>query len=136
MLLGILAILVGSGGIGGAVGVIVVKRMNRRVDEAAAVAAEATAEATRAGGRKDDLETLRGIIAEVRASESKKAAQIESLESRVEKLEERERHMLTRAAVHEAWDQLAFQALIVQNPSHPPPPPLITREVLPPDRDD
>lgn len=43
---------------------------------------------------------------------------------RVEKLEERERHMLTRAAAHEAWDQMAFQIISQQQPDFAPPPPL------------
>lgn len=50
---------------------------------------------------------------------------ISQLNSRVDKLEERERHFLTRAAVHEAWDQMAFQVLIQNDPNHPPPPPII-----------
>ena len=74
--------------------------------------------------KASDVTTLREIIAEVRDDKARDEQRIAHLEARVLKLEERERHMLTRAAVHEAWDQLAFAALVAQNPSHPPPPPL------------
>jgi hypothetical protein len=74
-----------------------------------------------------EVTMLREIIAEVRSSEVKKAERIDNLERRLDLLEERERHMLTRAAVHEAWDQMAFALLSQQNPEHPPPPPLVDR---------
>lgn len=109
----LVAAMLGSGGLG-AVGV---KYLGRNVDNA-------NAEATRAEGRRADVDNLRAIIAEVRESEARKAERIDSLETRLTKLEERERHMLTRAAVHEAWDQLSFSALLTMNPQHPPPPPL------------
>lgn len=67
---------------------------------------------------------LRDIITEVRNSEAKKVERIDNLERRLTLLEERERHMLTRAAVHEAWDQMAFTMLTQVNPDHPAPPPL------------
>lgn len=54
--------------------------------------------------------------------------ELAEIRGRVESLEERERHMLTRAAIHEAWDQIAFSMLLSQNPDHPPPPPLIIFE--------
>lgn len=75
-----------------------------------------------------EVTMLRGIISEVRDSESKKAERIDNLERRLDLLEERERHMLTRAAVHEAWDQMAFAILSQVNPEHPPPPPLTIAE--------
>lgn len=56
---------------------------------------------------------------------------LSEVKTRLDKVEERERHALTRAAVHEAWDQMSFQALLSMNPEHPPPPPLIIREVIP-----
>jgi hypothetical protein len=91
-------------------GAAVVKWLNRPVDAA--------------NVREKDVDTLSKIIDEVRTSEAVKDKRIDKLEERINKLEERERHMLTRAAVHEAWDQLAFQALLARNPQHPPPPPL------------
>lgn len=72
-----------------------------------------------------EVTLLREIIGEVRASEVKKVERIDNLERRLDLLEERERHMLTRAAVHEAWDQMAFALLSQLNPEHPPPPPLV-----------
>lgn len=82
-----------------------------------------------------DLTILREVVEEVRkdaatARAEAKAIRVEAitettdLRARVDKLEERERHMLTRAAVHEAWDQIAFAALVRDNPQHPPPPPI------------
>lgn len=102
---------------GGGLATVVIKLLSRRGDDA-------TAESTLADVRTKDIENLRGIINELRTSEAKKDERINNLERRMLKLEERERHMLTRAAVHEAWDQLAFQMLIQSNPNHPPPPPL------------
>lgn len=74
--------------------------------------------------RRDDVDTLRSVIAELRDLRAGDRTRMDSLEARVLQLEERERHALTRAAVHEAWDQLAFATLTAQNPHHPPPPPL------------
>lgn len=109
---------------GGTVGAIVVKILSKPVDDATAgkIAADARVSAQQAV--KGDVEVLRAIIAEVRESEARKSERIDNLEVRLEKLEERERHALTRAAVHEAWDQLTFQAILRSNPNHPPPPPL------------
>lgn len=106
---------------GGTLGAVVVAWLKR--DLTGAQADESSANA-----KKTDVETLRQIIAEVRSSEAAKAARIDSLELRIDKLEERERHALTRAAVHEAWDQLAFQALLATNQAYPPPPPLSAPE--------
>lgn len=102
---------------GGGVSAVLVKRLNKPVDAASAAEKEATA-------RKTDVDNLRAIIAEVRESEARKAARIDALEQRLERLEERERHALTRAAVHEAWDQLAFQRIVMGDAHFPPPPPL------------
>ena len=74
--------------------------------------------------KASDVTTLREIIAEVRDDKARDEQRIAHLEERVRKLEERERHMLTRAAVHEAWDQLSYNALLRHSPNHPPPPPL------------
>lgn len=79
---------------------------------------------TAATARKTDIDNLRSIIDEVSANATRHATRADALEARVGVLEERERHMLTRAAVHEAWDQFAFAALVANNPQHPPPPPL------------
>lgn len=99
------------------VAAVLVKWMNRRVDEATAkrIRAEAHEVATRAAVA--ELDILRQVIADVRASER-------AIRDRLDKLEERERHMLTRAAVHEAWDQLAFGFIAGHDASFPPPPPL------------
>ena len=74
--------------------------------------------------KASDVTTLREIIAEVRDDKARDEQRISHLEQRVRKLEERERHMLTRAAVHEAWDQMAFQTLLRGDTTYPPPPPL------------
>lgn len=102
---------------GGGLAAVLVKFMSREVDDA-------TAEEKMAGVRATDIDNLRSIIAELRASEARKDQRIDSLERRMALVEERERHALTRAAVHEAWDQMAFAMLVAQNPTHPPPPPL------------
>ena len=127
------ALIAACTGMGGAGGAIVVKALNRGVDNA-------DAEQRLANARKSDVDTLREIIAEVREADQQKArdlaetrvelgqtrGEMSSLRARVEKLEERERHMLTRAAVHEAWDVLAYNHLSQQQTEtpFPPPPPL------------
>lgn len=55
---------------------------------------------------------------------SKLEEKVDQLVGRVDQLEERERHMLTRAATHEAWDLMSFDLLSKINPDHPAPPPL------------
>lgn len=112
----VIAGVVGSLG-SGALGAVIVKAMARQVDDA-------TAKQTLAAANKTEVDMLLSIIKEVRESEAKKDTRIDALEQRLDKLEERERHMLTRAAVHEAWDVLSWQALRSLNPEHPPPPPL------------
>lgn len=82
----------------------------------------------RARRESREVATIRDVLAELREERAGDAEEIRHLTERVGLLEERERHMLTRAAVHEAWDQLAFQALLIQNPQHPPPPPLTIRQ--------
>lgn len=96
---------------------LLAKMIDRRATSAAVDATAATTAAT-------EVETIRQVLAEVRANDAAKTERLTALEARVIKLEERERHALTRAAVHEAWDQLSFQALLATNPNHPPPPPL------------
>jgi hypothetical protein len=110
---------------------IVIKWLNRKVDHAHAdkIRAEARVIATEAAVAEHNI--LRQVIEDVRNSEAEKRALIRELQRRVDLLEERERHALTRAAVHEAWDQLAFNALIVGDASFPPPPPIRDRPELP-----
>lgn len=77
--------------------------------------------------KASEVEILREVLAEVRADSTDKDGRILRLEERMALLEDRERHQLTRAAVHEAWDQMSFALLMQINPNHPPPPPLIDR---------
>lgn len=99
------------------VSAVVVKILHRPVDAANAEKVRAEAREVAARTASAELDILRQVIADVRASER-------TLRERVDKLEERERHMLTRAAVHEAWDQLAFSFIAGHDASFPPPPPL------------
>jgi len=120
------AALVAAAGAAGAGLLRVLDLMWGRASRAAA--ADKTRVETRATEQEivaGEVKYLRDIIAEVRQSEAKKAERIDNLEHRLTLLEERERHMLTRAAVHEAWDQMAFAILPQVNPEHPPPPPLV-----------
>src|SRR5688500_11324103 len=55
------------------------------------------------------VSTLEKVLVNVLAQGGEKDSKLKELEARINKLEERERHMLTRAAIHEAWDQMAFQ---------------------------
>ena len=120
-----LVAVLGGGGVGG----ILVKAMSKPVDDATAAKINAEAKQTAQVTASSEVDTLREIIAEVRSSEARKSERIDSLEARLEKLEERERHALTRAAVHEAWDQLAFNFIAAQDRKFPPPPPLAYRSI-------
>lgn len=127
--LGVLALL-GSAGIGA----VVTKVLNRGVDSATAEKLHAETRQAAVNSSASEVEVIRAVMAELRATEQQKTGEIAELKAdmnamkdRVGKLEERERHMLTRAAVHEAWDQLAFSLLVQLNPQHPPPPPIVPR---------
>lgn len=113
---------------GGGVTAIVVKYMSRSVDDATAAKVRAEAESTAKRAASSEVDILRKIIAEVRDAEARKSQRIDALEKRLDKLEERERHMLTRAAVHEGWVQAAYATLVAQNPQYPPPPPPLVIE--------
>lgn len=122
--------LLGSAGIGA----VFTKAMNRGVDAATAEKLHAETQASARSSAATEVETIRAVMAELRGSEQQKVGEIAELKAemrtmndRVGKLEERERHMLTRAAVHEAWDQLAFSLLVQMNPQHPPPPPIVPK---------
>lgn len=114
---------------GGGLGAVVVKWLSRPVDEATAAKIRAEVQRTAQQTAAGEVDTLREIIAEVRASEAKKTERIDSLEARLEKLEERERNALTRAAVHEVWDRLAFNFITGRDQTFPPPPPLSERSL-------
>jgi uncharacterized membrane-anchored protein YhcB (DUF1043 family) len=121
VMLAILTIL----GVGKLLELMVIRFLNRKIDSVATQ--KVTAETT-----KTEVETVRQVLEEVKAHSATKDLRIDKLENdlsrveiRMEKLEERERHALTRAAVHEAWDQMSFQLLIQHHPDHPAPPPLI-----------
>lgn len=125
---------------GGTVGVLGVKAMNRRIDGATAdkIKAEAQqiATATSSASAQEQVQMMRTFVQDMRngyetkleenaADKASQQAEIKNLTARVSKLEERERHMLTRAAVHEAWDQMAFKIISEMNPQFAEPPPLI-----------
>lgn len=112
-------------------GGVIVKFLNRGVDAATAEKMHAETRKAVQETASNEVDTIRSVLAEVRIAELQKTNEISELKSdmhtlrdRLDKLEERERHSLTRAAVHEAWDQMAFAALLALNPRHPPPPPL------------
>lgn len=119
-----LVALLTAGGAGAASIKVVELVLGRGPTRANTGAVQAQTRMTDQQAAASEVGMLREVIAEVRASEAKKAERIDNLERRLDLLEERERHMLTRAAVHEAWDQMAFALLSQMNPDHPPPPPL------------
>lgn len=116
---------------GGTVGTFGVKWLNRQVDNATVEqikvqAVQASKEATQV-----EVQTIREVLQEVRSNDLVKTEQISEyrvqlrdIKRRLSLVEERERHMLTRAAVHEAWDQMAFSMLTRYDSAYPPPPPL------------
>lgn len=103
---------------------LLAKMIDRRATSAAVDATAASTAAT-------EVETIRAVLAEVRANDQAKTerltrveAMLHQLEAEVRVLQERERHALTRAATHEAWDRMSFQLLQRIDPDHPAPPPL------------
>lgn len=116
---------------GGALGAIAVKWMNRKIDKATAEQITSQAMQGAKEATQTEVQIMREVLNEVRNDWQNKADQIseyrvelKNIKRRLSLVEERERHMLTRAAVHEAWDQMAFSILANMDPSHPPPPPL------------
>ena len=105
--------IIGSAGFGA----FAVKLLQRPVDQA-------TASKIRTDAADIAVEAMRGVLGDVISADARKAEKIEALEQRIDKLEERERHMLTRAAVHEAWDRMAFNHMLRHDASFPEPPPL------------
>lgn len=125
--------LLGSAGLGS----VITKALNRPVDSATAEKLHAETRQAAQVTAASEVETIRSVMSELRATEKEKTGQIaelkadmSSMKDRLNKLEERERHMLTRAAVHEAWDQMAFAMLSQVNPEHPPPPPIVPKGYL------
>jgi hypothetical protein len=123
----LIGLIAASGALGAAMATVIVKLLSRGTDRATAnkLSAETRESAQRAASA--EVQTLLDIITEVRQGEAAKAQRIDDLERRMELLEERERHMLTRAAVHEAWDQMAFAHIVAHGGGEefPKPPPLI-----------
>lgn len=105
-------------------GAIIVKLLNRGVDVATAAKIRADSKKVAVETAEREVEIVRGLLDEFRLADAKKTATIEDLKARLDKLEERERHMLTRAAVHEAWDQMAFAFIVGHDANFPQPPPL------------
>ena len=81
---------------------------------------------------KTEVETIRSVLEEVRAQEARKAERIDKLERRVDLLEHHERETLTLIAIHQGWDQIAYQTLLAENPGYPPPPTLIATPMYDP----
>lgn len=122
-------VLTAVAGIG--VGAIVVKLLNRGVDLATAAKIRVEARKVAVESAQTEVQIVRGLLDEFRLADARKSAVIEQLKERLDKLEERERHMLTRAAVHEAWDQMALAFIVSHDASFPPPPPLTGRHAAP-----
>lgn len=124
-----IAVLVGAVVSGGGLGAVATKVMSRPVDDATVGKLRAEAKQMAQETAASEVGLLREIIKEVRDSEQDKMSRISRLEERLDKVEERERHMLTRAAVHEAWDQLAFQFIAAHDSQFPKPPPLVLKQI-------
>ena len=116
---------------GGWVGSVVVKRLNKPVDDATAEKIKAEAREAAARTAASEVDTMREVLAEVRQEKAATEQRLRHVEERLARLEERERHALTRAAVHEAWDQLAFNFIANRDQTFPPPPPLTEGRELP-----
>lgn len=102
---------------GGGFAAVAVKLLNRGNDKA-------TERQTNALTAHSEVETIRQVLAEVRASDAAKTERVNALEGRIDRLERREYETLRLAAAHAVWDSMAYAALLTSNPEHPPPPPI------------
>lgn len=117
---------------GGTIGVIVVKWLNRKVDAATEERIKAEARQIAANAASTEVASIQNIIGEYRKMylestnhNAQLRADLNQMNRRVDKLEERERHMLTRAGVHEAWAQAAWVYITTRvDADYPAPPPL------------
>ena len=102
------------------------KKRNALTDENLEVAAKKAVAET----NSIEVNTVRDVLNEMNQYRGTLTAQISELADKIKVLEDRERHMLTRAATHEAWDRMSFSMLLQLNPNHPPPPPLVSLDDL------
>ena len=107
------------------------KLLNRKIDNVTEDRVEAETAKVAAETARTEVETIRDVLKEVQAHSETKDKRIDKLEADVDflrqavvELQDRERHQLTRAAAHEAWDQMSFALLVKHFPDHPAPPPL------------
>lgn len=122
---------------GGTIGVLGVKLLNRRVDNATAEQIKAEARRVAAEAAATEVENVRAVTQEYRRMYEMKntevaevKADLKQVNMRLDKVEERERHMLTRAGVHEAWDQMALAFIVKHDPDFQQPPPLLLDQSL------
>ena len=120
---------------GGLVGALIMRFLDRKKSKAEVNQLKAVTAQDKAETQAIQVGVLKEIIEEVREDSKNKSLQIIQLSTqlnymtqRIDQLEERERHNLTRVAVHEAWDELAYSLLLEHHKEHPPPPPLRSSE--------
>lgn len=126
-----------------AVGTVVVKRMNRRLDEATTVKTEAETKKAAAETVSIEVATARGLLADVKAvmveqreayeqqiamARGQQEAQIQSVrvqhEADMRGLAARLSGIEKSWAEHRAWDVAATEVLRQSNPDFPDPPPV------------
>lgn len=119
---GVLLAIVGALGLRELVGVAVARWVNRKAEDATTREVEVRTAAA-------EVDLMRGLLQDVKDDRAQVQNRLGEVEARVAQLEERERHMLTRAAVHEAWDQITYAAIVAAGShDHPPPPPLLAEK--------
>lgn len=82
----------------------------------------ATTRLTNAQATQMEVETMRGIVSEVRASDEAKSRQIERLEERMASLELHLRNIQVGLIPLNAWALAAHQVILPHNPDFPAPP--------------
>lgn len=110
---------------------LVDRAVTRKTDTAITEKIKAETSKTRAETAVAEVEAVREVLAEVRFENASKETRLGLLEvardrvlERLALLEERERDQLVRTAVHESWDHMTYQLMLVHHPDHPTPPPL------------
>ncbi len=109
------------------VGPLILKKVQSNKENAETQETAARSDSLQVATAKEVVALVREDLVGKNVEIAEQKVTVKDLVRRIELLEERERHGLVRAAVHEAWDEMAFRKLLVLDPTFPPPPPLLNR---------
>lgn len=113
-------------------GPVILKKVRTPTEEVQDSKTTAERDSIAVSTAKELISLSRQDVLSARTEVAVLAEKVTALITRIDTLEERERHQLVRAAVHEAWDDMAFRRLYALDPTISPPPPLLGRTDPPP----